>query len=65
MPCLQCHILMISLSPIHLCNPPISARILASNTVSVWIKLEGYPEKKFYLLKSVLASYLEHQRRRL
>ena len=39
--------------PLHQCEPPLTAMILVSNTMCVWIKLENFPGNKMYLLKSM------------
>ena len=39
--------------PLHPCEPPLTARILVSNSTYVWVKLENFPGKKMCLLKSM------------
>lgn len=47
-PALQCHVLITSLPPLNLRDPPLIARMLASNTVHVGMKLEGLPGRQLY-----------------
>ena len=39
--------------PLHQCEPPLTAMILVSNTMCVWITLENFPGNEMYLLKSM------------